>query len=249
MPSLEESDYREFARILRERVAMRAPDWTDANDSDPGITLLELFAFVAEGLAVRGGAIPERGRLSAARLARAALALAGEKGQAESGALVRNRYFTGRLLSPQDFQLEQDYFRGRLRRVNRALHGVGIVRGLQVSVRPKGRGAGEQVVVQPGFAIAPDGEEVEVRCETSADLPKAGSRLFVVLSHAERLTHPVPASGDEHVQFTRVEETFALHVEATAGENGVVLAQLIRTRGGWKIDPAFSAPRARCHQE
>ena len=28
----------------------KAPDWTDANDSDPGITLLQLFAFLGESL-------------------------------------------------------------------------------------------------------------------------------------------------------------------------------------------------------
>jgi hypothetical protein len=27
------------------------PDWTDFNESDPGITLLQLFDFLAEGLA------------------------------------------------------------------------------------------------------------------------------------------------------------------------------------------------------
>jgi len=248
MLSLEEGGYRDLARTLREWAASRTPDWTDENDADPGITLLELFAVVTESIEASGDAMSERGRLAAARLARSALALAGRNGPAQGSALARNRYFSGRLLGAQDFQLEQDYFRERLRRRNRALHGAGIVCGLQVSVQPDGQ-SGEQIVVQPGVAIDPDGEEIEVPCAASASLPEAGSQLFVMLTHAERLTHPVAASDDEPVQFTRIEETFALQVAAAAGRNGVTLARLIRTTGGWKTDEGFAVARVRCRQE
>jgi hypothetical protein len=248
MLGLEEGSYRDLARVLREWAAARAPNWTDANDADPGITLLELLAFVTESIEATGDTMSERGRLAAARLARSALALAGRNGPAQDSALARNRYFSGRLLGAQDFQLEQDYFRERQRRHNRALHGAGVVHGLQVAVRPNG-GSGEQVVVQAGFAIAPDGEEIEVRCEASARLPHTGSRLFVMLSRAEFPSHPVPASADGQLQFTRVEETFSLGVQATASQNGIALARLIGTASGWTIDDAFAVPRARCHQE
>jgi hypothetical protein len=248
MLGLEKGGYRDLARMVRKWATVHAPDWTDANDADPGITLLELFAFVAESIEANGDAMSERGRLAAARLARSALALAGKNGPAQGSALARNRYFSGRLLGAQEFQLEQDYFRERLRRHNRALHGAGVVHGLQVSVRPNG-GDGEQVAVQPGFAIAPDGEEIVVPCEASAGLPQSASQLFVTLSRAEVPSHPVPASDDEQPQFTRVEETFALGVQATASQNGIALARLIRAASGWMIDDAFAVPRARCHQE
>jgi hypothetical protein len=245
MQSLGENDYRELARALRERIALHVPDWTDTNDSDPGITILELLGFVTEALVARGDVISERARLAAARLATAALTLAGANGQGRDCALVRNRYFAGQLLTAQDLQVEQDYVRARLRRHNRELHGVGVVRGLQISVRPDGGGAGEQVIVQPGVAIAPDGEDIEVCAEASASLPKIGSQLFVMLSHAERLTHPTVAPDGGPVQFTRVEESFALQVEAAVGENGVALARLTRAAAGWKIDQAFSVRRAK----
>jgi hypothetical protein len=248
MHSLEENDYRELARVLGERVASHAPDWTDANNADPGVAILELLAVIAESLVSRSVTLSERGRLSAARLAESALVLASGNGQAESRFLERNWFYAGRLLTAQDLRLEQDYIRQRLRRHNRELHGVGIVRGLQVSVRPQVGGTGDQVVLQPGFAIAPDGEEIDVGSEASADLPKTGTQLWVMLSQAERFTHSVPTDG-EQVQFTRIEETFALSVEPTAGENGVALAQLIRRRSGWKVDQAFSAPRIKSHEE
>ena len=220
---------------------MKGQPRPDENDADPGITILGLFAFLTESFS---HPLSEQARRSAARLASAALALAGNQNPTQDCALARNRYFAGRLLGAEDFQLEQDYFRERLRRLNRALHGVGIVYGLQVSVGPDG-GAGEQVVVQPGFAIDPYGEEIELRCEASANLPKTGSRLFVMLSRDERPTHPVPALDDEPAQFARIEETFALHIEATAGESGIALARLIATETGWKVDEAFAVPRAK----
>ena len=33
-----------------ERIPVDAPEWTDFNESDPGVTLVELFAFLADTL-------------------------------------------------------------------------------------------------------------------------------------------------------------------------------------------------------
>lgn len=233
----EENGDRELARLLKDWAAVHAPDWTDANESDPGVTILALFAFLTESLLQRSGAIPERARRSAARLARAAFSIAEGRATEHRDILARNNYFAGRLLGAEDFQLEQDYVRQRLRRLNRELHGAGVVRGLQVSVESFDGGA-DQVVVQPGFAIGPDGEEIEVRCRATAPLPAAEDRLFVMLSWAERPAHPAPAAEDEQVQFTRMEENFALHVTASQDGNGIALATLVRSGAGWTVDGA-----------
>lgn len=237
MRTREENGDRELASLLMGWAAVHAPDWTEGNEADPGVTVLSLFAFVAESLALRGGTMPERARRDAARLARAASVLAGGDAPAHGGALVRNNYFTGRLLGVEDFQLEQDYVRARLRRLNLELHGAGVVRGLQVSVEPAGGGA-ELVVVQPGFAIGPNGEEIAVRCRATAALPDSEDRLSVMLSAAERLTHLVPAPSDEQIRFTRIEESFDLRVAASADRTGIVLAALVRAGTGWTVDDA-----------
>src|SRR5262249_40742436 len=144
MQKFDEAAYRDLAEALRERVAVYTPDWTGGNDSDPGVSLIELFAFLAESLLYRANLIPERGRASAIRLAQSALMLAGPATAVTPGTLERLRYFAGQLLSPDDLTLEQDYFRARLRRLNRELYGSGIVGGLGVSV---GRaGAAQQVI-------------------------------------------------------------------------------------------------------
>lgn len=46
-------DERKYAQLLGEvvrRIAVHNPEWTDFNQSDPGLTLVELFAFLAETL-------------------------------------------------------------------------------------------------------------------------------------------------------------------------------------------------------
>ncbi len=44
----------------RERVARKCPDWTEVNVSDPGITLIELFAWMTDMLSYRINRLPEK---------------------------------------------------------------------------------------------------------------------------------------------------------------------------------------------
>jgi hypothetical protein len=58
-------DDRRYQDLLDEalaRIPVHNPDWTNFNKSDPGVTLLELFAFLTENLLYRGNLIPERNR-------------------------------------------------------------------------------------------------------------------------------------------------------------------------------------------
>jgi hypothetical protein len=59
-------DDREHAALVRDTLALaavHAPEWTHTGPSDPGVTLVELFAFMAESLLYRANLIPERNRL------------------------------------------------------------------------------------------------------------------------------------------------------------------------------------------
>lgn len=64
-------------------------DWTDAAESDPGITLLELFAYLAEQLAYRQEQVAAEARLRTRR--RYLLALAAALAAALSFASRRRR--------------------------------------------------------------------------------------------------------------------------------------------------------------
>jgi len=56
-------NYRQLVREALERVPSHTPEWTNLNDSDPGVTVVQLFAFLTEALSYRANLIPERNRL------------------------------------------------------------------------------------------------------------------------------------------------------------------------------------------
>jgi hypothetical protein len=58
-------DDRRFDDLVEEalgRAAVHTPEWTNQNRSDPGVTLIEVFAFLTETLLYRANQIPDRNR-------------------------------------------------------------------------------------------------------------------------------------------------------------------------------------------
>src|SRR5262245_10638942 len=91
--------------------------------------------------------------------------------------LERPRYFPRQLVTPADLNLEAAYFRDRLRRHNRLLHGWGVVCGALVCVVPKSDGTGNEpwkVKVQPGYALGPCGDEIVIDCAATISLQSQG---------------------------------------------------------------------------
>jgi hypothetical protein len=82
-PILDDRSYEQLRDELIRRIPVYAPEWTDHNPSDPGITLIELFSFLGENLLYRFNQIPDATYMEYLRLlqipvrsARAARALA-----------------------------------------------------------------------------------------------------------------------------------------------------------------------------
>jgi len=67
-PILDDRSWQQLRDELVRRIPVYNPEWTDHNPSDPGITLLELFAFLGENLLFRFNQIPEATRLEFLRL-------------------------------------------------------------------------------------------------------------------------------------------------------------------------------------
>src|ERR1700754_2112723 len=63
-PILDDRSYQQLRDSLVRRIAVYTPQWTDHNASDPGITLIELFAFLGENLLFRFNQIPDATRLA-----------------------------------------------------------------------------------------------------------------------------------------------------------------------------------------
>jgi predicted phage baseplate assembly protein len=67
-PILDDRSFEQLRDELVRRIPVFAPEWTDHNTSDPGIALLELFAFLGESLLFRFNQIPESTYLAYLRL-------------------------------------------------------------------------------------------------------------------------------------------------------------------------------------
>jgi hypothetical protein len=63
-PRLDDLRYDAVVEDLVRRIPVYAPVWTDHNDSDPGITLIQLFAHLAEQIGYRLDRVPELAHLA-----------------------------------------------------------------------------------------------------------------------------------------------------------------------------------------
>lgn len=57
-PQLDDRDFEQLMRDLRLRIPRYSKEWTNYNDSDPGITLLQLFAWLSEMMLFRMNQVP-----------------------------------------------------------------------------------------------------------------------------------------------------------------------------------------------
>lgn len=62
IPNLDDRSYQDLVDEALARIPVHTPEWTNFNDSDPGVTLIQLFAFLTENLLYRSNQIPERNR-------------------------------------------------------------------------------------------------------------------------------------------------------------------------------------------
>ncbi|HYT33067.1 MAG TPA: hypothetical protein VEO37_10765, partial [Thermoanaerobaculia bacterium] len=210
--SIDSAALESLAADFRNAMQAYLPQWTNPAESDPGVTLLEVFAFVAEGLVFRTGEIPERGR-AAARRAAAALSALGQACEPGGESLKRPLFFNGQLLEAATLAAEQDYHREKLRRLNRAVLGYGVVSGLAVHVEPADSGGG-RVVVEPGHAIDRRGEQVSLPCRAILAVPAHGESAFVTVRLWEHTCTASPTAGGLPDGMPSVEEACLIGVSS-----------------------------------
>ena len=170
-----------------------------------------------------------------------------------SQSLKRPNYFAGKLLTPEDFKLEQEYFREKPKRHNRSLHGFGIVSGFKVSI------SSGQIVVEAGLALDCEGNEIVVDAKQSIATPTLGDSLTAYLNvrYCEVETDVTPNLKGEQPSTTT--ESFQLGI-ATENSNrrhrhlrarwlacgqphALTIAKLRRAAHGWRVDRGYRPPR------
>jgi hypothetical protein len=171
----------------------------------------------------------------------------------------RPNYFTGQMLSADDFTAEQEYHRGKQRRHNLRCHGFGVVQGLKVSTAKKNGGC--TVVIEPGFAIDSAGNEIQLCMKVTFRLPKSETAIQVGIRFLERLSDPIPIVSDAtspSSQPSRMEEGCEVILDPVSMPRGsraktgglgtsldvLPLARLVRNGRAWRVDRKFKAPRA-----
>ena len=91
LPLLDDRGYKELLDVLVERIPVDAPGWTDFNESDPGVTLIELFAFLLDSLLWRDERQRQRRRQRRQRLALLVVGMAGLGALWRTSKLLRSR--------------------------------------------------------------------------------------------------------------------------------------------------------------
>ena len=164
------------------------------------------------------------------------------------GPFIRNHFFAGRFLTAADLELEQNYFRDKLRLHNRSLHGFGIVSGLEVSHRQ------DKLIIACGLALDCQGNEILIVDPVSHSLPDSnlGTSSYLTISYSEQATNPTLVPDDKLCEPALIAESFTLGFEsqnpnqhhrheqgrwvACGQSHSLVLARLRRSSGGWRID-------------
>jgi PKD repeat protein len=80
--------------------------------------------------------------------------------------LIRPHYFDRQQLTAADLNAEQQYFRERLRRHNRFLHGWGVVSGAAATLS----GTAGKIDIGEGYVVTPHGDEIYIPAGTQVDV-------------------------------------------------------------------------------
>jgi baseplate J-like protein len=99
-PILDDRSYQQLRDELVRRIPVYAPEWTDHNASDPGVTLIELFAFLAENLLFRFNQIPDATKLAFLKLLQVGLRPATAASAMVQMAPITVPAVEGRVLAP-----------------------------------------------------------------------------------------------------------------------------------------------------
>lgn len=157
--------------------------------------------------------------------------------------LERTRFFQRQLVTPRDLTQDQVYFREKMRRHNRLLHGWGVVCGARCK-----RGQGDcEVVIEPGYILGPYGDEIVIDREVTIDVCKqdldgnaagpcgqptdpwcsnvrvdrrAGDKVYIAVRYAECQDQPVRVMSGGcgcdpgECEYSRIRDSYSIRVLA-----------------------------------
>ena len=109
----------------------------------------------------------------------------------------KNRFFSGKLMTPRDMEAEQEYHAERLHTLARFVAGRGVVSGLEIQSISE-TDDGLEVTIGPGLALDGAGRPIVVDRVTTASLPSpTDSELSLYLEYDEVELEPVPVPNTD----------------------------------------------------
>jgi hypothetical protein len=169
----------------------------------------------------------------------------------------RNNFFSGRVLSAEDFQAEQQYFLEKHRLHNRLLVGFGIVTGLEVSTDNSAKDK-NMIRIDPGLAIDCLGREIMVCERLEINVPGNAETKYVCIRYAEEETDPIPVGDGDGPRNSKIEDSFEIVLERLNPTRGhsrrrsrclscdqhhaIPLAKLKHTSSGCRVDGRHHRP-------
>ncbi|PCR92228.1 hypothetical protein [Natrinema ejinorense] len=133
----------------------------------------------------------------------------------------KNRFFSGKLMTPRDMEAEQEYHAERLHALSRFVVGSGIVHGLEIRSIDE-TDDGLEVTIEPGLALDGRGRPIVVEQVTTKSLPRPSANelsLYIEYEEVSLETVPVPNTDDAidaESTSNRTVEVFELTYRETA---------------------------------
>ncbi len=185
----------------------------------------------------------------------------------ELKAAERNRFFYGKLLTADDFTMEQNYFNTKIRLLNRLLFGSGVVAGLKVV-----KADDQSAAIDCGIALDHAGREIIVpepvvikinELDGYDEIARANTdytKAYLCIEYNETRTQPIhsiaaTALDDENdgPEYNRITEGYSLYITAEEPEENPcesqkrLLAKKILIEGN--VGVYFVFPRSVCAGE
>ena len=147
----------------------------------------------------------------------------------------RNKYFYGKLLSVEDFNFEQKYMNDKRRLINRMVHGIGVVSGLNVV-----RVDDTTISVESGLAFDTTGREIVVDMPVTKKLAmlngydtaiSSGSNTYVYLcleySEGEKGNAHNIVSKSDVINAGSIREGYNLYLTASEPDDDIDRTELL----------------------
>ena len=131
----------------------------------------------------------------------------------------RNQFYQGKLLTQQEFISEQRYMNDKRRLINRFLHGVGVVSGLQLVALDE-----KNMSLEAGVALDNLGRELVVAKPQVLQLNQIEGfdelkmdvgetrRIYMCMIYDEKDLYPTSAAGNDEIVYEKTMESYRLYL-------------------------------------